>query len=88
MTLKSGYILAMRAPKKAVALDGLRIATSDFRLVDANGQSFGKYPTSSWQSRLDRRRPDWVLIPDLKATWDAMKKACPIQCRRQPDSAV
>jgi len=73
--LESGYYLAMRAPKEAVQLDTLRIDPNDFRLVDWHGQPFGSYPYFVLAVDAGLRRADWMLIPDLKATWDAMKQA-------------
>jgi hypothetical protein len=74
-TLESGYYLAMRAPKEAVQLDTLRIDPNDFRLVDQHGQPFGSYPYFVLAVDAGLRRADWMLIPDLKAIWDAMKQA-------------
>jgi hypothetical protein len=74
-TLEAGYYVAMRAPKGALALDKLRIDTNDFRLIEAGGQPFGRYPYFIISIERGIQRPDWMLIPDLKATWDAIKQA-------------
>jgi hypothetical protein len=74
-TLEAGYCVAMRAPKIAVTLDKLRIDTNDFRLVDADGQPIGRYPYFIISIERGIQRPDWMLIPDLKATWEAIKQA-------------
>jgi len=73
--LEAGYYLAMRAPKNAVTLDKLQIDTKDFRLLDTGGQPFGRYPYFIISIERSVQRPDWMLIPDLKATWDAIKQA-------------
>jgi hypothetical protein len=73
--LEAGYYLAMRAPKDAVALDTLRIDANDYRLLDQRGLPFGTYPYFILAVETGSRRADWMLIPDLKATWDAMKQA-------------
>ena len=74
-TLKAGYYLAMRAPKNAVPLDRLRIDPSDFRLLDERGQPFGDYPYVVFSIEATTQRQDWMLIPDLKNTWDGLKQA-------------
>jgi hypothetical protein len=73
--LEAGFYLAMRAPKHAVALDQLRIDPKDFRLIDGSGQPFGSYPYFILSIERGVQRPDWMLIPDLKATWDAIRQA-------------
>jgi hypothetical protein len=73
--LESGFYLAMRAPKTAVPLDQLRIDPRDFRLTDGSGQPFGTYPYFILSIERSVQRPDWILIPDLKATWDAIRQA-------------
>jgi hypothetical protein len=74
-TLEAGYYVGMRAPKNSVKLDDLRIDTKDYRLTDARGQPFGKHPYFIISIERSVQRPDWMLIPDLKATWDAIKQA-------------
>lgn len=73
--LEAGYYLAMRAPKDSVAVDTLRIDANDYRLLDQHGRPFGKYPYFVLAVESGSRRVDWMLIPDLKATWDAIKQA-------------
>jgi hypothetical protein len=73
--LESGFYLAMRAPKHAVPLDQLRIDPRDFRLTDGSGQPFGSYPYFVLSIERSVQRPDWMLIPDLKATWEAIRQA-------------
>lgn len=75
ITLEAGYYLAMRAPKNDVPLDQLRIDLNDFRLVDVQGRSFGAFPYFVFSIEASRQRPDWMLIPELRATWDALKQA-------------
>jgi hypothetical protein len=73
--LEAGYYLAMRAPKDSVQLDTLRIDPNDYRLLDQQGRPFGSYPYFVLAVETGQRRADWMLIPDLKTTWDEMKKA-------------
>lgn len=73
--LDAGYYLAMRAPKDAIQLDTLRIDPNDYRLIDQQGKPFGHYPYFVFAVEAGQRRTDWMLIPDLKATWEKMKKA-------------
>jgi len=73
--LTAGYYVAMRAPKDAVNLTELRIDANDFRLTDAGGKPFGKYPYFIIAIERSNQRADWMLIPDLKTTWDAIKQA-------------
>jgi hypothetical protein len=73
--LESGFYLAMRAPKAAVPLDQLRIDPNDFKLTDGRGQPFGSYPYFILSIERSVQRPDWMLIPDLKATWHAIRQA-------------
>ncbi len=73
--LETGFYLAMRAPKHAVRLDQLRVDPKDFRLTAGGGQPFGSYPYFILSVEHSVHRPDWMLIPDLKATWDAIKQA-------------
>jgi hypothetical protein len=73
--LTSGYYVAMRAPKEAVSLEGLRLDPNDYRLLDAQGKPIGEYPYFIVSIERGVHRPDWMLIPDLKATWDAIKQA-------------
>jgi hypothetical protein len=74
-TLETGYYLAMRAPKDTIQLDTLRIDPNDYRLIDQQGKPFGSYPYFILAMASGSTRADWMLIPDLKATWDAMKRA-------------
>ena len=73
--LQTGYYLAMRAPKGSVKLDDLRLDPNDYRLLDPRGQPFGTYPYFVVAIETAAQRPDWMLIPDLKETWDAIKTA-------------
>lgn len=73
--LEAGYYLAMRAAKDSIQLDTLRIDTNDYRLLDQRGQSFGRHPYFILGIETSSQRADWMLIPDLRATWDAMKQA-------------
>jgi hypothetical protein len=73
--LEAGHYLVMRAPKDAVALNTLRIDSNDYRLLDQGGQPFRRYPYFILAVESGSRRADWMLIPDLKATWDSMKQA-------------
>lgn len=73
--LDGGYYVAIRAPKTAVALTQLRLDPNDFRLTDANGQPFGDYPYFVLAIERSAQRPDWMLIPDLKAAWDEARQA-------------
>jgi hypothetical protein len=65
----------MRAPKESVKLDELRIDANDFRLTDAGGKPFGNYPYFIISIERSSKRADWMLIPDIKATWDAIRQA-------------
>jgi hypothetical protein len=69
--LETGYWLLMRAPNNNVAKDGvvtadLKLDPSDFRITDADGKPFRKYPYMVFEITKSRRRDDWMLIPELK----------------------
>lgn len=75
VNLETGYWVLMLAPKGSVNVSGLKVDSNDGRLLDAMGNPLKGYPYLVLEIVRSNRRDDWMLIPELKAGWDAIAKA-------------
>lgn len=73
--LETGYWVLMLAAKGSVNVSNLSIDANDGRLIDARGNPFKGYPYIVFEVAKSDRRDDWMLIPELKAGWDAIAKS-------------
>jgi hypothetical protein len=73
--LETGYWVLMLAPKGSVSVSSLKVDPNDGRLLDGKGSALKGYPYIVFEIAKSNRRDDWILIPELKAGWDAIAKA-------------
>lgn len=73
--LETGYWVLMLAPKGSVNVSSLKVDPNDGRLIDGRGKAFKGHPYIVFEITRSDRRDDWMLIPELKAGWDAIAKA-------------
>ena len=80
---KTGTWVLMRAPAEHTSLTDLRLHPENFHLQDASGRPY-RYregdrdvapPYVVLSIDASKRRDDWMLIPELKDAWAAMKSA-------------
>lgn len=74
-SLESGYWVLLLAPKGSVNVPSLKVDPNDGRLLEAAGKPLKGYPYIVLEIVRSNRRDDWMLIPELKAGWDAIAKA-------------
>jgi hypothetical protein len=73
--VETGYWVLMLAAKGSVNISSLKVDPNDGRLVDRRGNALKGYPYIVFEVAKSERRDDWMLIPELKAGWDAIAKA-------------
>jgi hypothetical protein len=77
------WVLA-RVPKGAIGESSIRLDPQDSKLLDANAKPVSAFPYLVFSVEASRERSDWMLIPQLKAAWEAIGVAA---MRRQLDRA-
>ena len=73
--LETGYWVLMLAPKGSLDVASLKVDPNDGRLLDARSNPLKGHPYIVFEIARSDRRDDWMLIPELKAGWEAIAKA-------------
>lgn len=73
--VETGTWLVIRVPKGTPLLKNLRLDPNDFGLINENGEAYRDQPYIVFAIEGSDRRDDWMNIPDLKNTWDAIGTA-------------
>jgi hypothetical protein len=85
---RTGWIVAIRAPRNDGPTGPLSIADNDFVLLDTNGKAVEDHSYLVMEVVADRQRDDWHTIPELASAYETIQ----LEYRRGPsedfDTAV
>lgn len=73
--MRTGTWVVIRGPKSEVDVKQIRVDPSDGKITDAKGNPYKKFPYVVFRISASRRRDDWMLIPELKSGWEAIRTA-------------
>lgn len=73
--ISTGTWLLMRAPKDQIDIAQLHVDFRDGTITGKNRVPFRRFPYITFTIESSRRRDDWMTIPDLKQSWDAVASA-------------
>lgn len=72
---RTGWYLAMRAPKDQVDPSNFRIDPNDNRVLGPDGTPVKDYPYLVFSISASSQRPDWFVIPELIGPYGDLQKA-------------
>ncbi|WP_341887210.1 hypothetical protein [Variovorax sp. YR752] len=73
--LRTGTWVLIRGPKGKVDVSQIRLDSEDGKITDTKGNPYKDYPYVVFRIRRSRQRADWMLIPELKEGWEAIRAA-------------
>jgi hypothetical protein len=73
--LRTGTWLLMRAPTGIARPADLRLHPESFHLLRADGTPWVEHPYVVLSIAADRRRADYMKVPDIKQAWDMLRAA-------------
>jgi hypothetical protein len=74
--LRTGIWVSLGAPRDRVPQpDALRLDSTDYRLLWPDGRPVTEYPYVIFSIEAAAQRDDWMSIPDLRETWEAVRTA-------------
>lgn len=72
---KTGYFLVMRVPRDEIDPTTLKLDTTDWKVVGADGKRVKDYPYLVLEVSASKEKGDWAKIPELLAQYNIIRDA-------------
>ena len=70
---RTGWIVALRAPRNGGPAQPLSVASDDFVLLDAHGKPVTEYSYLVMEVTAEQNRDDWYTIPELATAYETIQ---------------